>query len=118
MGVIGILCLDLILEIKLLPLFYRGVPVPFGETGKPIGAALVPATFFNVLLIAANILGFAYILHKAGFNVGLLPKTRNDWIDLLAFFIFLISGMAMWYAPILLLTFLISGVLLVAAQLS
>jgi len=108
----------LILEIKLFPLFYIGIPVPFGETGKPIGAALVPAAFFNVLLIAANILGFAYILDKAGFNLGLLPKTRNDWIDVLAFFIFLISGMAMWYFQIFLLVFVISGVLLVAAQLS
>ena len=108
----------MILETRLFPLFYIGIPVPFGETAKPIGAALVPAAFFNILLIAANILGIAYILDKAGFNLGLLPKTRNDWIDILAFFIFLISGMAMWYFPIFLLAFLISGVLLVAAQLS
>ena len=70
--------------------------MPFGETAKPIGAALVPAAFFNVLLIAANILGFAYILDKAGFNLGLLPKTRNDWLDVLIFFIVLMPGMAMW----------------------
>lgn len=94
------------------------MPVTFGETGKPIGAALVPATFFNVLLIVANILGFAYILDKAGFNFGLIPKTRNDLLDILVFFIFLVSGLAMWYIPIFLLAFLISGILLVVAQLS
>jgi len=108
----------LIIEIKLSPLLYRGIPLPFGETAKPIGAALLPATFFNVLLIAANIFGFAYILHKAGLNLGLVPKTRNDWLDVLAFFIFLISGIAMGYAPIFFLAFLVSGVLLVAGQLS
>jgi len=118
LGTLGILFVDLILEIELFPFFYRGLPVPFGETAKPIGAALVPATFFNVLLIAANIFGFAYVLHKAGFNLGLLPKTRNDWLDVLAFLIFLISGMVMWYVPFFLLTFLISGVLLVAGQFS
>jgi len=118
LGAVGIICLDLIVETALLPLLYRGIPVPFKESGKPIGAVLLPATFFNVLLIATNILVFAYLLHKAGFNLGLVPKTRDDWLDVLAFFIFLISGMAMWYAPILLLTFLISGVLLVAGQLS
>jgi len=118
LGALGILFVDLILEIKLFPFFYRGLPASFGETAKPIGAALVPATFFNVLLIAANIFGFAYVLHKAGFNLGLLPKTRNDWLDVLVFFIFLISGMAMWYIPIFLLAFLISALLLVASQLS
>jgi len=110
--------LDLIVAIELFPLFYRGMPVPFGETAKPIGGALLPATFFNVLLIAANILGFAYILHKAGFNLGLIPNTRNDWLDVLTLFIFLISGLAMWYIPIFLLAFLISAVLLVVGQLS
>jgi len=106
----------LILEIEMFPLFYRGLPARFGETGKPIGAALVPATFFNVLLIAANILGFAYIFNKAGFNFGLIPKTRNDLLDILVFFIFLVSGLAMWYIPFFFLAFLISGVILVAAQ--
>jgi len=99
-------------------LLYRGIPVPFGETAKPIGAALLPATFFNVLLIAANIFGFACILHKAGFNLGLIPKARNDWLDLVAFFIFLISGLAMWYFPIFFLPLVITGLYLLIGQVS
>lgn len=79
---------------------------------------MLPAAFFNVLLILANILCFGYILHKAGFSLELIPKTRNDWLDVLTLFIFLMSGLAMWYIPIFLLAFLISGVLLVAGQLS
>jgi len=94
------------------------MPVPFKETAKPIGGVFIPATFFNVLLIAANVFGFAYILHRAGFKLGLVPKTRDGWLDVLAFFIFLISGMAMWYIPIFFLAFLVSGLLLVAGQLS
>jgi len=108
----------LILEIELLPLLYKGIPVPFAETGKPIGAGLVPATFFNILLIAANVFGFAYILHKAGFDLGLTPKTRNDWSDVLAFFIFLISGVAVWYFPIFFLPLAITGTYLIMGQLS
>jgi len=108
----------LILEIVLLPLLYKGIPVPFAETGKPIGAALVPATFFNVLLIAANVFGFAYILHKAGFNVGLLPEKRNDWLDVLALLVFLISGIAIWYLPIFFLPLVIAGLYLLMGQLS
>jgi len=99
-------------------LLYRGIPVPFKESGKPIGGVLLPATFFNVLLIAADIFAFAYLLHKAGFNLGLIPKTRNDWLDVLVFFIFLVSGMLMWYIPICFLAFLISALFLAAAQLS
>jgi len=92
--------------------------VPFEETAKPIGGALLPVTFLNILLIAANIFVFAYVLRKAGFNLRLIPKTMNDWLDVLVFFIFLISGMAMWYFPIFFLGFLISGLFLVASQLS
>jgi len=92
--------------------------LPFGETGKPIGAALIPAAFFNVLLIAANAFGFAYILYKAGFNVGLIPQKRNDWLDVVAFFIFLVSGLAMWYFPIFFLPLAITGTYLIMGQLS
>jgi len=104
--------------IKFLPLFYGGIRLPFSETAKPIGGALLPATFFNLLLIAANIFGFAYILLKVGFDFGLTPKTKRDWLDVLVFFVFLISGMAMWYIPILFLAFSVSAVVLVAGQLS
>jgi len=99
-------------------LLYRGIPVPFGETAKPIGAALLPATFFNVLLIAANIFGFAYILHKFSFDLGLIPKTRNDWLDILVFFVFVISSMAVWYFPIFFLPLVITGLYLLIGQLS
>jgi len=118
LGAVGILCLDLILEIKLLPIFYTGIPLPFKANSNPIGGIILPATFLHVLLIAANIFGFAYILQKFGFDLGLTPKTRNDWLEVIVIFTFLISGMAMWYLPILLLAFLISGLLVVAVQLS
>lgn len=108
----------MIIEIELLPLLYRGIPVPFGETAKPIGGALLPATFFNVLLIAANVFAFAYLLRKFGFDLGLFSKTRNDWLDVLIFFIFLISGMAMWYSPIFFLPLLITGLYLFMGQVS
>jgi len=117
-GAVGLICLDIILEIRLLPFFYRGIPVPFMETGKPIGAALIPAVFFSVLLIAANVFGFAYLLRKAGYDLGLIPKTKNDWIDAICFFIFLVSGMAMWYLPIFFLSLLITGLYLVVGQLT
>jgi len=115
---VGILCLDLILEIKLLPLLYGGIPVPFVETGKPIGAVLFHATFFNVLLIAANVFGFAYVLQKAGLSLGLIPKTRDGWLDTIVLFTFLVSGMAMWYFPIFLLPLVTTGIYLVVGQLS
>jgi len=108
----------LILELELIPLLYRGIPVPFEETGKPIGGILFQATLFNVLLIVTNVFAFAYILDKAGFNIGLIPKKRNDWLDVLVFFIFLMSGIAMWYIPVFFLAFLVSALLLVAGQLS
>jgi len=118
LGAVGILCLDLIVEIKLLPVFYTGIPLPFKANSNPIGGIVLPATFLHVLLIVANIFGFAYILQKAGFELGLIPKTRNDWLEVIILFAFLISGMAMWYLPILFLAFLISGLLLVTVQLS
>ena len=118
LGAIGILCLDLVVEIELLPLLYRGIPLPFIETGKPIGAALIPAAFFNVLLTVANVFGFAYLLQKAGFDLGLIPKTRNDWLDIMVLLTFLISGVAMWYFPIFFLPLVITGFYLVAAHLS
>jgi hypothetical protein len=118
LGAVGIVCLDLILEVKLLPTFYTGIPLPFKSGINPIGGILLPATFFNVLLIVANIFAFAYILHKAGFELGLIPKTRNDWLDVIVFLIFLISGMGIWYTPIFLLAFLVSGLVLVTLQLS
>lgn len=106
------------MEIKLLPLFYAGIQLPFEETGKPIGGALIPAAFFNLSLIAANVFGFAYILYKTGFDVGLIPKTRNDWLDVIVFFMFLTSGIVIWYFPIFLLPLLIAGLYLIVAQLS
>ncbi len=118
LGAVGILCLDLIIEIKLFPLLYRGIPVPFEETAKPIGAAFLPATFFNLLLIAANVFCFAYILQKAGFDLGLIPKMGRDWLDILAFFIFAISGMAVWYFPIFFLPLVVTGLYLLTGQLS
>jgi len=108
----------LILEIELLPLLYGGIPVPFKEGGKPIAGVFLPATFFNVLLITANVFCFAYLLHKVGFDLKVVPKTRNDWLDVLVFFVFSISGIAMWYIHAFFLAFLVSGVLLVAGQLS
>ena len=92
--------------------------MPFGETAKPIGAALLPATFFNVLLITANIFGFAYILHKSGFDLGLIPKTRNGWLDVVVFFVFVTSFIAVWYFPIFFLPLAITGLYLLVAQLS
>jgi len=99
-------------------LLYKGIPLPFEETGKPIGGALLPATFFSVLLITASILGFAYILHKTGFSLGLIPKTRNDWLDVLIFFVFLTSGITVWYFPIFFLPLVITGIYLLVGQLS
>ena len=99
-------------------MLYREIPVPFTETGKPIGAGLLPATFFNVLLIAANVFGFAYVLQKAGLNLGLIPKTRDGWLDTIVLFTFLVSGMAMWYFPVFFLPLVITGIYLVVGQLS
>jgi len=118
LGAAGILFLDLIIEVKVFPLLYKGIPAPFEETAKPIGAALLPATFFNILLIAANVFGFSCILHKAGYDLGLIPKTRNDWLDFLVFFIFVISGMATWYFPIFFLPLAIAGLYLLMDLLS
>jgi len=99
-------------------LLYRGIPVPFVETGKPIGAALTPATYFNILLIVTNVFCFAYILHKAGFKLGLLLEKRNDWLDVLAFFVVSVSCIAMWYFPFFFLLLVITGIYLVVGQLS
>jgi len=118
LAVVALLSLDLILETQLTPFFYRGIPLPLTETSKPIGAALLPMAFFNTLLIVANIFAFAYILHRMNIETGLIPKNRVEWLDTSAFLIFLISGIGLWYFPILLLPLLITGIYLIIHKLS
>ncbi|MEM2843615.1 MAG: hypothetical protein QXZ53_07055 [Candidatus Bathyarchaeia archaeon] len=118
-SVLIIVFIDVLLEKLLLPLFYKGLPLPYPATGKPIGAALLPATFFHVLLISGSIFAIALIAEKLEFKFDdLTPKTTQGKIALTLLFIMLISGIAMWRYPIALLPFIIAAAYLTIIEVS
>lgn len=117
--VIIIIFIDILLEKFLIPLFYEGIPLPYPATGKPIGAVLLPATFFHVLMILGSIFVIGLIADKLGFKFDeLIPKTMQGKINLVVFFIMLISGIIMWWHPIAFLPFIITAAYLTITEIS
>jgi len=118
-SVLIIVFIDVLLEKFLLPLFYEGLHLPYPATGKPIGAALLPATFFHALLISGSIFGVALIAEKLEFKLNdLTPKTTQGKISLIMLFVMLISGIAMWWHPIAFLSFIIAAAYLTIIEVS
>jgi len=107
---------DLTIEIKLLPLLYEGVPIPFPSTAKPIGNILFSATFLHLTLIAVNLIVVLAVMKRLGYKSGFLPSKVSDWLDVLAFLIMALSGLLMWFHPIAFLFFLGSGIYIVLAD--
>jgi hypothetical protein len=113
--IVGIAAL---LEKFLTPLFYEGIPLPYPATGKPIGAALLPATFFHALIILGSIFAIGFTAEKLGFKLDeLTPKTTQGKISLIMVFIMLASGMIMWWHPIAFLPFIIAAAYLTITEL-
>jgi hypothetical protein len=118
LALIGIcaVAIGLIIELAALPKLLEGVPLPFGQTGKPIGGSLFNLTFFHAILVAAVILIAAWLAKRAGFDLGLIPRTKGDIPSLLAFVAFLSSGFLMWYHPAFLIGLIASGIYLLASE--
>jgi hypothetical protein len=101
--------LDAIIEIQFLEFFYRGIPIPFQETTKPIGSSLFSLTFFHILLIVLNILAISYILNRFGFQNKIFPSSLEGKMDFVFLIAFSLSGILMWYFPIFLISFITTG---------
>ncbi|MGQ9542698.1 MAG: hypothetical protein ACUVTM_01225 [Candidatus Bathyarchaeia archaeon] len=107
---------DFIVEMKILPLIYEGVPIPFPSTAKPIGGALFSATFLHLTLIATNLIVILAVMKWLGYKSKFLPSKKSDWLDLSAFLVISFSGLFMWFYPIAFLFFLGSGIYIVLAD--
>ncbi|MEM2897174.1 MAG: hypothetical protein QXG01_06365 [Candidatus Bathyarchaeia archaeon] len=116
LATIIVLALNAFLEINLLSYFYRGIPLPYDFTSKPIGAVIFPLTFYHLLVIVLNTLALAYICEKIGFKVGIIPRNREGTIDTILLITFLFSGFMLWYQPLFLLPFILIGGYLVFVE--
>lgn len=104
---------DFIVELQVLPSLYRGIPLPFPETSKPIGNALFSATSLHIALIAINIFVLIAVLKRVGYVGSSIPSRKGDWLDLFAFLAFALSGLVMWFSPVFMLPFIGAGVYLI-----
>jgi hypothetical protein len=116
-AIAGIAAVAGALEILLLPFFYGGIPLPLPNSAKPIGGALFVVTFFHLLIISGSLFAFALVLKRFGIESKLLPKTRNDWIDVLMFFVLLVFGLLTWYNPLALIGVGVAGIYLAFVEL-
>jgi hypothetical protein len=108
---------DYAVERTLLPIFYSGLPLPMPYTSKPIGAMLIPVTFLHLTLAVPSLLAVLYVAEKAGYNVGsLLPKSRDAKIQYGFLMTLFLSGMALWWQPLALFPFIVSGMYLLMAE--
>jgi hypothetical protein len=116
LAIIIVLASNIFLEINLLPYFYKGIPLPYGITAKPIGAIIFPLTFYHLLIIVLDILILAYISERLGFKVDIFPKTKEGIMDTISLIVFLFSGFMLWYQPLFLLPFILTGGYLVFVE--
>ena len=108
---------DYAVERTLLPIFYSWLPLPMPYTSKPIGAMLIPVTFLHLTLAVPSLLAVLYVAEKAGYNVGsLLPKSRDAKIQYGFLMTLFLSGMALWWQPLALFPFIVSGMYLLMAE--
>jgi len=90
--------------------------LPYGITAKPIGAIIFPLTFYHLLIIVLDILILAYISERLGFKVDIFPKTKEGIMDTISLIVFLFSGFMLWYQPLFLLPFILTGGYLVFVE--
>jgi len=112
-----LLILDALIEVQFLEFFYRGIPIPFQETSKPIGSSLFSLTFFHILLIVLNILAISYLFNRFGFQNKIFPSSLEGKMDFVFLIALSISGILMWYFPIFLLSFITTGAYFIIAEL-
>ena len=108
---------DGLIEMNVLPMFFRDISIPFKASGKPIGSALFSLTFFHLFLIVLNILAISYVLNRFGFKNNVYPSSREGKMDFIMIMIFSLSGLAMWYYPIFLILFISTGAYFVDVEL-
>jgi hypothetical protein len=114
--VIVLAIIDIVVELQALPLLYRGMPIPFPETSKPIGESLFSAASLHMILIGSNLLILMLVLKKAGYKGESLPSRKSDWLDLFAFLALVFSGLAMWFYPMFMIVFIASGIYLLLTE--
>ncbi|MEM2965063.1 MAG: hypothetical protein QXE22_06420 [Candidatus Bathyarchaeia archaeon] len=113
----AVLLVDYAVESMTLPIFYSRLPHPMPYTSKPIGAMLIPVTFLHLTLAVPSLLAVLYAAEKAGYNVGgLLPKSREAKIQYGFLITLFLSGMALWWQPLALFPFIVSGMYLLMAE--
>lgn len=116
-AVIGVIFIAFIAEMYTLPKIYSGIPIPFPETGKPIGGILFPATFLHLLIGYGGLLVILFSARKAGFKVNsLLPSTRKGVTETVALLLLLLSGLLLWWFPHAILPLIIAGVYLLFSE--
>jgi len=117
LSIVGLMILNILLVLKTLPLFYKGIQIPLQESAKPIGSSLFSLTFFNLFLIMINILIISYVLNKFGFSNKIIPSIFEEKVSIALLLIFSLSGLAMWYYPIFLIAFVSIGLYLLIIEL-
>lgn len=117
LAVAAVLSVCYALERMLLPIFYGGLPLPMPYTSKPVGAMLIPVTFLHLTLAVPSLLAVLYVAERAGYNVGsLLPKSREAKVQYGFLMTLFLSGMALWWHPLALFPFIVSGMYLLMAE--
>jgi hypothetical protein len=86
--------------------------VPFVNNDKPIGGSVLPVLFFNVI---ALLLVVSLSLYSLGlWNIDL--SSRRSRTEIVALAILLISGLGVWYFPVLLFGIVVSIIYLLAVH--
>jgi hypothetical protein len=114
--VVILIFVDLVVEWQVLPWLYRGIPLPFPETSKPIGDTLFSVTSLHVALIGFNLLVLMFVLPRTGYASRSILSKSSDWLDLIAFLALAISGIVMWFYPVFMLIFLSAGIYLLLTE--
>ena len=117
LSLIGLFVFDTLIELQILPIYHRGIPVPLEASPKPVGSSLFSFTFFHLFLIILNIMAISYILNKFDFKNNVFPIAFDEKINLIIFLIFSLSGSVMWFYPIFLIVFISTGVYLLISEL-
>lgn len=113
----GLMILNILIVLQVLPFFYEGIQIPLQTTSKPVGSSLFSLTFFNLFLIIINILIISYILNRFGFSNKIIPSIFEEKVSIALLLIFSLSGLAMWYYPIFLIAFVSIGLYLLIIEL-
>ena len=117
LSLLGLFIIDALVEIQFLNFVYKDIPIPFEETSKPIGSTLFSLTFFHVLLIVLNVLVISYVLNRFGYKNKIYPSSLNGKMDFTFLILFSLSGLLMWYYPIFLISFIVTGVYFIIVEL-